>query len=149
MKRSLIVFVLSMSLACQLPAERLPRPIPEDSGPLPYAELLTRARAQAKVMTESFYVDKWADLEDAARGLEQTARFLERAEDIPETHKQTLPALCSSLLKDTGKLREAAAVKNIDEVSRTMSQINIEVRQMRLSKDYMPKAGTTPPEKKQ
>ncbi len=129
---------------CQMPAERLPRPLPDDSGPLPYAELLTRARAQAKVMLESFYVDKWADLEDAARGLEQTARFLERAEDVPDTHRESLPALCASLSKNSAKLREAAAVKNVDDVNKLMSEINKEVRQMRLSKDFVPKQPTNP-----
>ena len=41
---SLTLFLLLLT-GCQLPAERLPlRLLPEDGPPLPYAELLTRAR---------------------------------------------------------------------------------------------------------
>ena len=83
MKRFLLTGALLLSLsACQLPPERVPlQRLPENGPPLPYAELLTRARAQATVATEAFYVNRWADLEDAAAGLEQTARFLKVSEE--------------------------------------------------------------------
>ena len=82
---------LVVVVGCQAPPERVPlRPLPEDSLPLPYSELLTRARVQATGATESYYINRWGDLEDYARGLEQTARFLGKATEVPATHKAKL-----------------------------------------------------------
>jgi hypothetical protein len=134
MKQALALASLALVLAgCQLPPERNPRPLPDDSGPLPYADLLTRARAQATVATEAFYVNCWAEVEDAARGLEQTARFLQKAEDVPPTHKDTLPKLTSALARDSAKLKEAAIMRNIDDTTVIMRRINLTIREMRLS----------------
>jgi hypothetical protein len=120
---------------CQLPPERLPPPLPEDGkAVVTYAELLTRARAQARVANESFYVDKWAELEDAARGLDQTARFLPKAEDTPPTHKQEIPRVSTELSADAGKLRLAAQNKDAKEVNVIMTRINRTVRDLRLDR---------------
>ncbi len=119
---------------CQLPAERLPlKPLPEDGPPLPYAELLTRARLQAGVATEAFYVNKWADLEDAAKGLEQTARFLPKATDIPPKHKGTLPVGAGDLGKEAGKLREAAKAQNAKDANDILQRIHLKIRELRLA----------------
>ncbi len=136
MKRLLLLASLFLLLSgCQLPAERLPPPLPEDGKvSVTYAELLTRARAQARVANESFYVDKWTDLEDAARGLEQTARFLPKAEDVPPSHKNALPQVSKDLSADAGKLREAALAKDVKETTALMSRINTTVRELRLDK---------------
>src|SRR5947199_10490123 len=94
MNRLAYLGLLLLTLAgCQLPPERLPPPpLPDTSGPLPYAELLTRARLQATAATEACYLDRWADLDDMARGLEQTARFLPKATEVPAKHKDRLTA---------------------------------------------------------
>src|SRR3954452_17462755 len=95
---SLLVPALLLSLsACQVPPERLPPELPESIGPRPYAELLTRARSQAKVATEAFYLDRWGDIEDAARGLEQTARYLSSAEEAPVKHRSVLVTMSKEL----------------------------------------------------
>ena len=64
MYRSLYLGAFVLILAgCQSPAERLPiNRLPDDSPPLPYAELLTRARMQASAANEAFYVNRWSDL---------------------------------------------------------------------------------------
>jgi hypothetical protein len=135
MKRTLWSASLFLILAgCQLPQERLPAPLPEDGKlSVTYAELLTRARAQAKVANEAFYVDRWTDLEDAARGLEQTARFLTKAEDIPATHKEALPRVSRELSTDAQKLKEAAIAKDVKETTALMQRVNLAVREMRLA----------------
>ena len=134
MKRILLAASLLLPLcACQLPPERTPLPrLPENGPPLPYAELLTRARAQATIATEAFYVNRWDDLEDAAKGLEQTARFLAKAEDVPAKQKDVLPVISGDLGKDAGKLREAAAAKNVKGATDALQRIHLKIRELRL-----------------
>jgi hypothetical protein len=132
MKRILLLASLLM-FGCQLPPERLPRQLPDDSPPLAYAELLTRARAQASVATEAFYVDKWAELEDAARGLDQTAKFLVKSTDVPPSHKDRLPQVSSELREEAAKLREAALTKNVKDTTELLKQVNLTVRELRLA----------------
>jgi hypothetical protein len=133
MKRTLLLASLLVLAGCQLPEDRLPRPLPDDAPPMAYAELLTRARAQARVATEAFYVDKWAELEDAARGLEQTARFLPKAVDVPPSHKDLIPKVSTDLSKQAGKLREAALAKNEKDTTEILKQVNLKVRELRLA----------------
>jgi hypothetical protein len=133
MKRTLLLASLTVLLiGCQLPPERLPRALPDDSAPLPYAEMLTRARAQARVAYEALFVDNWPDVEDAARGLEQTAKFLLKADDVPPNHRAMLPRVCANLASDGAKLREAALAKNAKESTAILQRINLTVREMRL-----------------
>jgi len=99
---------------------------------LPYAELLTRARTQASVANDAFYVDRWTDLEEAARGLEQTARYLPRADDVPSKHKDTLPVAAGDLAKQAGVLREAAAARDVKKSTDALQKINLTVRELRL-----------------
>jgi hypothetical protein len=128
-----IVTILLTLGGCTLPQERIPlKPLPEDTPPLPYAELLTRARYQATAATEAFFVNKWGDLEDAAKGLEQTARFLTKAEEVPMKIKPTLQTVSEELRKESLKLREAAKSKDAKEVNTTLQRLNLQVRELRL-----------------
>src|SRR3954451_4550336 len=132
MRRIPVIGLVLLSLAgCQVPQDRLPPDLPETVGPRPYAELLTRARAQAKVATEAFYINKWGDLEDAARGLEQTARYLTRAEEVPSARKQALAKLSDDLGKEAGELRKAAQSKDEKETTAVLTRINFKVRELR------------------
>lgn len=124
---------LAAVLGCQLPAERTPlRPLPEDSPPLPYSELLTRARAQASAATEAFYVNRWGDVEDAARGLDQTARFLKKASDVPAAHRDRLAAEADALATEAQKLIAAARAQDAQGVNDVMQRLNLKVRELRL-----------------
>jgi hypothetical protein len=125
----LIVFISG----CQTPGERLPlRQLPEDSPPLPYAELLTRARLQASAANEAFYLDRWPDLEYAAGSLEQTARFLPKATEVPAQHKDDLPTRAEELSKEAKGLREAAKAKDVKQANGALQRINLQVRELRL-----------------
>jgi hypothetical protein len=125
--------VLAVVAGCQAPAERVPlRPLPEDSLPLPYSELLTRARIQASGATESFYVNRWGDLEDFARGLEQTAHFLGKATEVPATHRAKLAGEAMDLEKDAGQLRDAAKSQDAKRTNEVMQRVNLKVRELRL-----------------
>ncbi len=136
MKRTLWMASGSLLLllaACQAPDERAAlTPLPDDAPPLPYAELLTRARYQSTLATEAFYVDKWTDVEDAARGLQQTARFLPKAQDVPARQKDALPVVSGDLSKDAGRLLEAARAKDVKEANDALQQVQLVVHELRL-----------------
>jgi hypothetical protein len=134
MKHLLLVGTLLVLGGCQAPPDRIPlQRLPENGPPLPYAELLTRARAQATYATEAFYVNHWSELEEAARGLEQTARFLAKADDVPANRKDRLPAASSDLAQDSIKLREAATAQNDKEANAVLQRIHLAVRELRLA----------------
>jgi hypothetical protein len=136
MKRMLWLCTGSLLLiltACQAPEERAAlRPLPDDTPPLPYAELLTRARYQATLATEAFYVDKWTEVEDAARGLEQTARFLPKAQDVPAKQKDALPVVSGDLSKEAGRLLAAARAKDVKEANDALQHVHLVVHELRL-----------------
>ena len=139
-RRSLLPLLLFVLAGCQLPEDRAAlRPLPEGAPPLPYAELLTRARQQASAATNAFYVSNWTELEDVAKALEQTARFLGRATDIPDKLKDRLPGMATNLGKDAEKLKEAAAPpkekdkeREIKQITDLLTSINSRIREMRL-----------------
>jgi hypothetical protein len=130
-----LAMTLLLLAGCQVLEERAAlRPLPEDVPPMPYAELLTRARQQASVATNSFYVNNWTDLDDAAKGLEQTARFMNRAVDVPDKQKDALRDTATALGKDAAKLRELASAKDrdINQITEQLTTINKRIREMRL-----------------
>ncbi len=119
--------------ACQTPPERAAlTPLPDDTPPMPYAELLTRARYQSTLATEAFYVDKWSEVEDAARGLQQTARFLPKAQDVPARQKDALPVVSGDLSKEAGQLLEAAQAKDVQKTNDAIQHVQLVVHQLRL-----------------
>src|SRR5437879_2845692 len=109
---------LAVCWGCRLPPDREPlRPLPEDGQVFSYGEILGRARVQAAVALESFYVDNWTELEEAAQGLEQTARFLPKASEPPARHKDKLADEAKLLAKDAFRLRVAAQAKNAGDAN--------------------------------
>jgi hypothetical protein len=128
-----IAVIFSLS-ACSVPGERVPlQPLPEKLTALPYAELLTRARTQANLANDAFYVDRWGDLEDSAKGLEQTAKFLAKADDVPSKHKDSLAVSSADLGKEAAALREAAATKDVKKATTSLQRIHLKIRELRLS----------------
>jgi hypothetical protein len=131
--RSLPLLLVLLLFGCQLPGERVPlRTLPEDGPPLPYAELLTRARFQATNATEAFYLNKWGDLEESAKGLIQTGRFLEKATDVPAKHKDTLPVVAGDLRKEAANLQEAAKAQDVKKSGDILQRIHLKIRELRL-----------------
>jgi hypothetical protein len=117
--------------ACAIPLEREPlRLLPEDRGPMPYNELAVRARLQATGAMEAYYVDRWTDVEDAARGLEQTARFLNKAQEVPAKQKETLPKLSEDLAKEAVLLRDGAKEKDAKKVHESLTRVQSLVREL-------------------
>jgi len=127
------IFGLAIVAGCRLPPERLPpKPLPENMAPLPYAELLTRARLQASAATEAFYISRWSDLEDAAKGLEQTARFMDKAVEVPAKRRETLAADSAELKQVALKLVDAAKAQDVKQSNELLQRVNLRVRELRL-----------------
>jgi len=132
-KRVLLAGFLMLFLlpACAIVPEREPlRLLPEDRGPMPYNDLSTRARLQATGAMEAYYVDRWSDVEDAARGLEQTARFLAKAQDVPAKQKDALPKLSENLAKEAVLLRDSAKEKDAKKVHESLTRVQSMVREL-------------------
>jgi hypothetical protein len=133
MKRVLCVVLVSLAGGCVAPGERTPtKLLPDDSAPLPYAELLTRARAQTNAAIDASYVNNWSELDDVARGLEQTARFLPKATEVPAKQKDTLVVIAGDLGKQATDLREAARAKDVDKTDDTLKRLHQTVRKLRI-----------------
>jgi hypothetical protein len=133
MRRALAPAILLVILSgCQLPPEQVPlKPLPEDGPPQAYADLVNRARVQASAANEAFYVNKWADMEDAAKGLEQTSAYLSKAHDVPAKHKDSLAGELNTLVQETKLLREAAKAQDVKQANEILQRINLKVRELR------------------
>lgn len=128
-----IVFLSVLAGGCVLPSERQAavKPLPEDAPPLTYAEAASRARLQATAAVEAFYVDRWADLEDAAKALEQTARLLPRCTEVPARHRDTLAIHAGDLGKEALKLQEVSRTRDVRQTNEVLQRINLKVRELR------------------
>jgi hypothetical protein len=125
--------LVGLIVGCQVPAERAAmKALPEGVQPVPYAELLTRARAQVDLAVDAFNINHWNEVEEAAKGLEQTARFLPKAEDVPPRTKDALVMLSTDLGKEAAGLREAATAMSVDKASEAIKRVNLKVRELRL-----------------
>jgi hypothetical protein len=132
MHRTVAAFAFLTVLGCALPPERLPvMPLPEDGQPLPYGDIVQRARLQAAVANEAFYADRWSELEEAANGLEKIGRFLPKAGEAPAKFKGKLEDMSTGLIKDAADLRAAAQTKNVKGTNEALQRVNLRVREMR------------------
>jgi len=137
---ALILSAILIALAgCVSPAERQAlRPLPEDGVPVPYAKLLDRAREQANLLTESFHINNWEEMDEAAKGLIQTCKYLTTATDVPATQKDALPGVSDILSKEAANLREAIKIQDMNErvekTNEVLRRISLKVRELRLDK---------------
>jgi hypothetical protein len=106
-------------------------PLPDDAGPMPFSELVSRARLQAMAANEAFYIDNWPTLEDSASGIEQTARFLKKAQNVPATRLADLGSRCETLAREAGQLRLAAQKRDVGQINAILQRIHYQVRELR------------------
>jgi hypothetical protein len=127
------VFVV-VCLGCATTAEHqaLVRPLPEDAPAAPYPQLLTRARAQAIAATEALYIEDWSECDEAGKALEQTARFLNKATDVPSDQKDNLPVMAGDLGKEATTFREMVRVKDGDKANEVLGRINHKLRRLKV-----------------
>jgi hypothetical protein len=128
---TLLLFSLS---ACQLPPESATQLLPEDKQQpqkLPFTTLLTRLRRQATAANEAFYRDEWADLEEAAKAMEQSSRFLREALEVPVRHRDVLPNYADDLAREAMQLNDAAKKKDVKKANETLQRLHLKVRELR------------------
>lgn len=132
MRQSMLLAIVAVTAGCQAtPQKAVMPPLPEDTPAMTFAELATRARHQAMAALEAYYVDRWADVEESAKGLEQTARFLKRATAVPASRQGDLSLRAETLAEAANKLRAAAQAHSVDEVNSILQKINSQVRELR------------------
>jgi hypothetical protein len=122
-------------LGCQSVSDKTAsiQPLPDNAPPPPYQDLLSRARNQSSLATESFFINNWAELEDAAKGLEQTSRLMSKSTEIPENKKELITAVSSDLNREAIKLKEACKTKNEAEVNSQLQKITLKIRELRIN----------------
>jgi hypothetical protein len=124
--------LLAGVVGCRLPPDREPfRPLPENGARFSYGELLSRLHSQANAAMDAFFVDAWVELEESAVGIDQTARFLARADDPPERLKTKLADQCGQLQKEAGRLGEAARKKDAEVATESMQRLTLQIRQLK------------------
>lgn len=132
MRRTWPMIFLALGAGCRFAAEHEPlRPLPEAGALFTYQEMVTRARAQAGAALEAFYQDAWSDMEDTAKGLQQTARILPRTIEQPAHVKDALAQISSDLGLEAAKLGDAARAKSIPATTEAMQRITVAIRALR------------------
>jgi hypothetical protein len=122
---------LGMIGCCAPPEREAFAPLPETGVRFSYGELLTRLHSQASAALDAFFVDAWIELDEAALGIEQTARFLAKVSDAPEHLRNSLPQSCANLQKDASLLAEAARKKNVTTATDTLQRVTLQIRQLK------------------
>lgn len=130
MRRVLLISILVLG-GCKAVERAAVSPLPDDTGPMPFADLVSRARLQAMTANEAFYVDNWILLEESARGVEQTARFLKKAQGVPAARAADLESRCDLLAREAAQLRLAAQKRDVDQSNAILQRIHFQVRELR------------------
>ena len=97
MHRTLIRSAAGLLLPCFLGCQAIQEsqnlvPLPENAPPQPYRDLVVRARFQASAANESFYANKWTELEETAKVLGQTAGMVTKATGVPAAREKESPS---------------------------------------------------------
>jgi hypothetical protein len=93
-------------------------PLPDNSPPQPYRDLVVRARFQASSANEFFYSNKWKELEETGKVLGQTANLVGKATGVPASREK-------AIMDATAQLAQQG-------INACMQQINSLVREMRI-----------------
>jgi hypothetical protein len=134
--RRIYPLLFLLILGCTTTGEPLGlvKPLPDDAGAQPFADLVKRGRIQGIAATEALYVEDWIEADEAGKGLEQTARFLNKATDVPEDKKDNLPVLSGDLGKDATQFREFIKAKDGDKANEVLARINFKLRKLLVKK---------------
>ena len=110
-----------------------PQPLPDDTPPMPYVDLVSRLRQLAMSAHEAFYLDRWDEVETTARALQQSARFLTKALSVPRERVADLGQRSEALAADAGQLRDAAKARPADvaNINAILQRIHLQVRALR------------------
>jgi len=132
-RTSFVLCLAALAVGCQVipEAPRALQPLPSNGPAMTYRDVVYRARSQATLATESFYIDQWPDVDRAAAGLEDTARYLPRAVEVPATQRTSLEVRSQTLVKEAQALRQAVKGRDEKKTTEAMQRINLLVRELR------------------
>ncbi len=132
MRRALHVslFLVAAGWMVRPPGE-FPPPRPAPGNPLGLGRLLAQARLLAAAGTEAFFINRWPELADDARGLVQTAQLLAGADDVPPRFRGPLAAEADRLAHAAGGLLAAARSRDVGRATELLRRINLQVRELR------------------
>ena len=77
---------------------------------------------------------EWCLIEDTAKDLEQTARYLTKATDVPDQVKVKLDVYAGDLGKAAGELQQAAKDENAKKANEAFTSLQFKVRQLSIGK---------------
>ena len=144
MQRLGVIGFLLLLSGCQLPPDQAPlTPLPENQRQS-YQDLYRRARRQAEVINAAFYDDQWGTMDDAAKGLQQTARHLARATEIPISLKDQAARL-NELEGVCDRLSKAAIAKDAKTSTVILTELTTLIRKIRPPDEVAPVSPAPPP----
>ena len=125
------ILLVTLMTSCQSMQESQSLiPLPETTPAQPFSDLVTRARSQALAATECFYLNKWQDLEEIAKVMSQTARFMERATGIPAARQQQVLAIAAEIVQESSKLSTLAKSHDETATQQCLQRIQVKVREL-------------------
>lgn len=130
MRFASMIFVLALAGCQSIQESQSLVPLPENAPAQPYSELVTRARSQAQAATESFYLNKWQDLEEVSKVLSQTARFMDRATGIPAARLKQVSATAADISQECSTLSTLAKAKDEVGTQQCLQRIQVKVREL-------------------
>lgn len=134
MSRVCVAFaLLACTLGCQTPEHAAVQPLPPDSPPLNYADLVQRASLQVGAAHEFFYRDAWPDVAQASTAMQETATMLGKLkpEDVPAKHRDTLAKYSKDFGEAAAALRDAGKAKDAIKTTEAFQRLHLTVRELR------------------
>ncbi len=119
---------------CQSPEKAAIQPLPPDSPPMAYSELVARGKAQVAAAHEFFYQDRWDEVKQAAVALQETAHRLSalKPDNVPTIKQEQLADLTKELTQAALQLNEAGLDKDVTKATESFRRLHLVVRQLRV-----------------
>jgi len=118
---------------CQSLEKQALEPLPADAPPLPYADLVERARRQVWAAQEIFYRDSWDELVKATEALQETAQRLSqvKAEQVPTRCRPIWPKPAEEFGTAVRKLQDAARHQDAIQSANAFQTLHLVLKQIR------------------
>jgi hypothetical protein len=151
MKRVLAAGALLLALSACQSAERAPvEPLPPRDQPVAYEDMVQRAWSLARNADDALYVDNWTKLTVIAVDLQNTAKRLPKATDVPANQKDdALPQRVDALAKASDRLLTHAQEQKVKEATLAIRDIHNAVYALKPARpDARPMDKEPPPPKR-
>jgi hypothetical protein len=115
------------------PAEQVPiKPRVKNGPPQGFAELAKLVFHQVEAADQAYFVNKWPEVEEAAKQIQETAELFSKAPDVPARYKDNLSVeVVRDLKSAAAMLEEAARAKNVKNADEAFQKLQLKVHQLR------------------